>query len=142
MENTLKIFTDGGARGNPGPAAYGIAILSGQNKVLQQLSGYLGNTTNNQAEYQAVVNALRYFQQNLTAYPEITVLSFYLDSELIVRQLTGVYRIKDLGLQQQATTVRQLISSLPYQVNFTHVPRSQNKLADALVNQTLDQQAL
>lgn len=138
MENTLKVFTDGGSRGNPGPAAYGIAILSSSDKVVQQLSGYLGVTTNNQAEYQGVVNALVYFQQNQNLYSKITHLHFYLDSELIVRQLTGIYRIKDLGLQQHATTINKLIDSLHFKVTFTHVPRSQNKLADALVNQTLD----
>ena len=139
MENTLNVYTDGGSRGNPGHAAYGITILDPQGHTLHQLSGYLGITTNNQAEYQGVVQALRYFQQNLSSFPSLTQLKFFLDSELIVRQITGVYRIKDAGLQVHATLIHQLLDSLPFQVTFTHVPRSQNKLADALVNQTLDQ---
>lgn len=134
--NELKIYTDGGARGNPGPAAIGVVVYHGE-QLITTLSEYIGITTNNEAEYKAVIAACKWLEQS-----EIkpTKIEFFLDSELVVRQLTGVYKISKPHLQALAVQVNQALAAIPA-VTFTHVPRVQNKEADALVNQALDQTA-
>lgn len=131
--SVLTIHTDGGARGNPGPAAIGVAFTCGS--FTAEHSRYIGETTNNVAEYTAVLDAL----VNLPELPEpVTELHFFLDSELVVRQILGQYRVKEVTLQSlHAEVLKQLrATGLPYR--FTHVRREQNKQADALVNQALD----
>ncbi len=129
----LSIHTDGGARGNPGPSAVGVVFDSGNFHF--EHGRYIGEVTNNVAEYTGVLDAL----SNLSEVPApVTELHFFLDSELVVRQILGQYRVKEATLQQLHTEViKQLrATGLPYR--FTHVRREQNKLADKLVNQTLD----
>lgn len=133
----ITLYTDGGARGNPGPAAIGVdAHADGQ--PLFQLSESLGSQTNNAAEYYAVIKAL----EKLQTLNLITIkLLFVLDSELIVRQLQGRYRVKEANLKLLHQQVLELLSQLRpnFQVvSFTHVLRSANKVADRLVNQALD----
>lgn len=138
---TIIINTDGGARGNPGPAAVGVyAQADGQ--VLFQLSEYIGNTTNNVAEYTAVVKAIEYILANQIHSGSI---KFVLDSELIVRQMLGQYKVKQPHLIKLQRQLHQLIDELKKQdlaanVLFTNVPRAENKDADRLVNQALDLQ--
>lgn len=127
------IYTDGGARGNPGPAATGVVITCGGQ--VTTLSHYLGTATNNFAEYSAVLQALRYL---LNEEQERGEISFFLDSELVVKQLTGVYKIKDSNLQRLASEIMKALKEWGRQVSFTHVPREQNRQADSLVNKTLD----
>lgn len=134
----LTIFTDGGARGNPGPAAIGVYITtdSGYEKKWGRV---IGETTNNVAEYTAVLDALELVESiQVTGELQLSQLKFFLDSELVVKQLTGVYRIKEPSLQELASKIiiRLKASMLPY--SFTHVPRTQNKIADGLVNAALD----
>lgn len=138
----LTIHTDGGSRGNPGPAAVGIVILGekDQERFLFEHSETIGDQTNNVAEYMGVIIALRLcLQKEFSA----DTFNFILDSELIVRQITGQYRIKEPHLQQLASEVRHLIDDLKNKqllgsVNFRHVLRAENKGADRLVNQALD----
>ena len=129
----LIIYTDGGARGNPGHAAIGVAVfVSGQHKPVKVLGKYIGQTTNNQAEYHALLLGLQ--EAEKLGAEELVC---FLDSELIVRQLTGKYKIKELGLQELAGQVFKIQNSFK-RVDYRHVPREKNKLADQLVNKTLD----
>lgn len=130
----LRIFTDGGARGNPGPAGAGVVIRDADTgDVLKEISKYLGETTNNQAEYQAVIFGLK---EALELDPEsVMVVS---DSELLVRQLTGEYRVKNEGLAKRFMEVRNLETRLGKPVRYRHVPRDQNREADALANAAMD----
>lgn len=130
--NKIKVFCDGGSRGNPGPAASGVVFLNQDNEVLYEFSQYLGETTNNQAEYRAVLLAIDKMHE--LAY---RVADFYLDSELVTKQLNGEYRIKNLELKPVYDKIKQLSQDL--QITFTHVRREFNKLADQQVNICLDQ---
>jgi len=130
----LTINTDGGARGNPGPAAIGV-IAKVENETVFQLSEYIGETTNNVAEYTAVIRTLEYLKEKDISAQNI---NFILDSELVVKQLVGVYKIKQPHLQQLALKVHTLIATLKTQINFSNVRRELNKQADALANLALD----
>jgi ribonuclease HI len=131
----LRIFTDGGARGNPGPAGCGAVIKDADTgETLKELHQYLGETTNNQAEYQAVIMGLK---EALTMDPESIMI--VADSELLVKQLTGVYRVKNPGLAERFMEVRNLEVRIGKPVRYRHVPRAQNKEADALANKAMDE---
>lgn len=135
----IQINTDGGSRGNPGPAAIGVYAQS-EGQVIFKISEFVGHATNNYAEYQAVIYALEHLSANNIQSQKV---SFVLDSELVVRQLNGIYRIKDPNLQILNSRIRSLISQLIKTKNitlvtFTHVKRESNKEADALVNLALD----
>ena len=134
----LKVFCDGGSRGNPGPAATGFAVFDDQGHLLHQAGHYLGKTTNNVAEYTAVIHALQWLSQHSFSPPPQTC-HFYLDSRLVVNQLNGLFKIKNSRLRQLVIQTRQLENLLSFPVHYHHLPRSQNRLADSLVNQALDQ---
>jgi ribonuclease HI len=128
---TAKLFSDGGARGNPGPAAIG-AVLMSEAKILGEISKYIGETTNNQAEYQALLAGL-----SLALEHGIDHLNCYLDSELVVKQMRQEYKVKDKELQK--IFVKVWNESLKFkQITYQHIPREQNKEADRLVNLALD----
>lgn len=135
--NRLTIYTDGGSRGNPGPAACA-AIFQSQKKLIAQSSWYLGEATNNQAEYQAVLYALRFFQRNPHLFSDFDHLEFILDSQLVVKQLTGQYKIKDQQLQQLVQKIQTTLSQLEIAATFRHILRDKNHRADQLLNQELD----
>jgi ribonuclease HI len=128
----MKIYTDGGARGNPGPAACGVVIKDEAGNLLGKFSKYLGETTNNQAEYQGVILALEE-----AAKMGAGEIDFYLDSELVVNQLSQNYKVKDLGLQSLFVKVWNLSQKFK-KITYQHIPREMNKEADRLVNQELD----
>lgn len=140
MSQTISLHTDGGARGNPGPSAAGIVFHDHQGQVINSFSKYLGVTTNNQAEYQALLLGLKYLQNNIDKFPPISSLHVFMDSELIINQLTGKYKIKHPDIIPLAKEAFSILQLLPFSVTFTHVPRSQNSDADLLVNQELDSQ--
>ncbi|MBL7047787.1 MAG: ribonuclease HI family protein [Candidatus Marinimicrobia bacterium] len=132
-EKNLVIYTDGGARGNPGPAASGVVIFDDQEKILGEYSEFLGEATNNQAEYRAIVLAL---EKAIELEGEKIIL--YSDSELVIKQLNHKYKVKDSKLSAlfvEIWNLAQNFNSIEYQ----HVPREKNKLADAQVNKCLDQ---
>ena len=132
MANKTIIYTDGGSRNNPGPSALGVVITDDQGKVLKEYSSYLGEATNNQAEYEAVVFALQKAKQL-----KIKELEIRTDSELIGKQLLGKYKIKDPNLQPLFIKAWNL--RLDYdKVDIKIISREQNKKADKLVNQELD----
>jgi ribonuclease HI len=136
-QSSIVIYSDGGSRGNPGHAACG-CVISTDNMQLFAGAKYLGVTTNNVAEYNGVVLALEELVK-ITNVNNIKRIEFRMDSELVVRQLTGVYKIKDKTLIDLAGQVKKIISTNNLPISFTHVPRSQNKLADKLVNEKLDE---
>ncbi|MFA5183958.1 MAG: ribonuclease HI family protein [Patescibacteria group bacterium] len=128
----LIIYTDGGARGNPGPAGIGAVLYDSERRVVAEISEYLGIATNNQAEYRALVAAFQKAQA-LGA----TELECYLDSELVVRQLNREYKVKNKDLAPLFLTIHNL--SLNFQkITYTHIPREQNAAADRLANEAMD----
>jgi len=128
----LKTFTDGGARGNPGPAGIGGVVYSETDEVLAEVSEYIGKTTNNQAEYQALI-------ATLTKAKELgaTEVECYLDSLLVVNQVKGQWKVKNQDLAPHVVTIRNLASQIG-KVSYQHVPREQNTAADAQVNKAID----
>jgi ribonuclease HI len=127
----LKFFTDGGSRGNPGPSASGVVILTMRDEVLAEFGVYLGVATNNVAEWTAVKLAL----EGIAKYAPKRVHA-YMDSELVCRQLNGQYRVKHPDLQPLYRAVVDLAKQ--YEITFEHVYREKNKLADAQVNLAID----
>lgn len=139
--DSLQINTDGGSRNNPGPAAIGV-YASSEGKEIFTISHYLGIATNNEAEYQGVIYALEYLKKNEVSSPSLT---FVLDSELIVKQITGIYKVKQEHLQKLKNQVLSLIAELTLNkqikdLKFVNVLREKNKEADKLVNLALDSQ--
>lgn len=135
----LTIFTDGGSRGNPGPSAIGISVeLAGQEQYA--FAGYVGEGTNNEAEYQAILQSLTWLSEyvaKLEAGQTVNV-TWKLDSKLVVEQLNKKWKIKEPRMRTYAQEIWQKLNELPVTYQIMHVPREQNKRADALVNQALD----
>lgn len=130
----LKIYCDGGSRGNPGPAASGVVFTTVNDEIIEEFNHYWGITTNNQAEYRAVDIAL----DRLLAGYDFDKAEFYLDSELVVKQLNGQYRVKNPDLKPIYEAIKA--KTADQNITFTHVLRQYNKLADAQVNLCLDSQ--
>ncbi len=129
----IAVFVDGGSRKNPGEAAIGLAAYDNNGKVLLKRGKRIGIATNNEAEYTALIEALRYLLNNFRYEGAV----IYSDSELIVRQMHGVYRVKSALLVPLYNESRQLMKKLP-QVEIVHVNRNMNKTADRIVNRVLD----
>jgi ribonuclease HI len=134
----FRIYTDGGARGNPGPAGIGGVIqeyneAEGIYQTIKSVKGYLGETTNNQAEYRALLATL------IAASEQgVEEVDCFLDSELIVKQLKQEYKVKNQNLAPVFLKVWNLAQTFK-KISFTHVPRAQNKEADSLVNEAIDE---
>jgi ribonuclease HI len=126
------IFIDGASRGNPGPAAIGVQITS-NGKILVQVAEKIGLTTNNQAEYLALIRAL--IETKKLGARNAAIFS---DSELLVRQIKGVYKVKDENLKLLFRTALWMISAFFEKIELTHIPREKNVSADALANQALN----
>ncbi|OGC82486.1 MAG: hypothetical protein A2V81_00310 [Candidatus Abawacabacteria bacterium RBG_16_42_10] len=129
----FSLFTDGGARGNPGPAAWAFVLYDAQTIVAEQ-SGYLGTTTNNVAEYSACLEGLRYIAKQFGGG---NIITCYADSELLVEQMSGRYKIKSPHLKVLVGKMRELVE-LQKKVTYQHIVREHNKEADRLVNRELD----
>ena len=134
----LIVHTDGGARGNPGQAAFGVVIETDTGKIIAKLGEPLGVKTNNQAEYGGVIGALEYIKKILKPENQISAIEFYLDSDLIVNQISGKYKIKSPELALLAIKAKSLEKEISIPVIYKQVPREQNKIADKIVNQVLD----
>ena len=131
--NKLIVYTDGGARGNPGPAAFGVVI--GETYMHGE---YIGETTNNIAEYSGLVYALKHAKKGTDETDMAKVdLEVRMDSELIIKQMKGEYKVKNEGLKPFFLEAKKLISHF-HSVSFVHIPREENKEADAMVNKALD----
>ena len=131
-ENHLIAHTDGGARGNPGPAGYGVVIHDASGRKVASLSQYLGKQTNNVAEYQALIAALEYAVEH-----DSRPLKVVSDSELLVRQIKGIYKVKEPTLRDLHARARQLINRLGW-FDIEHVLRGHNREADDLANEAMD----
>ena len=128
----ITAYIDGGARGNPGPGGYGVHIRDAGGKTLAELSEYLGHCTNNFAEYSGLIAALQYAVKH--AHPSLRVFS---DSELLVKQMRGQYKVKSPELQLLHRRAKELASGLG-SVEIRHVPREKNREADRLANLAMD----
>jgi Ribonuclease HI len=134
FEPEFIVYVDGASRGNPGDASYGFAILDHDLNVIHQEGKYIGQATNNVAEYTALVRALQYAVDHKIPSVEIRA-----DSQLLVRQLLGEYKVKSENLEELHRACRNLLQQLQW-YEIKHIPREQNKLADKLANQALDRQ--
>ena len=131
--HTVTLFADGGSRGNPGPAGSGAVLYDSEGKEIAALKKFLGKTTNNVAEYTAVVIGLEHAKQ-LGAKR----VNAFLDSQLVVRQMTGEYRVRQPHLQTLYLKIQALCTDFE-QVSFNHVRRERNARADELANEAMDQ---
>lgn len=142
-----KIFinTDGGSRGNPGPAAIGVVFLAENEQVIHTYKKCIGKATNNEAEYLAIIKALEiavksdWFQKNNNQKNEVVCR---LDSKLVVEQLNGNYKIKQPHIKDFVARIRKILEGFYLGITFIHVPREENKLADKLVNEALDEETV
>lgn len=125
------LYCDGGARGNPGPAGVGFLLRIGGREIRQ--GKYIGEATNNQAEYRALLAGME-----AAAAEGVSEVDCYLDSELLVKHLSGAYRVRDEDLRLLYARVCRLMERF-LRITFTHVPREKNKAADRLVNEAIDQ---
>ena len=132
LHDKVLIYSDGGARGNPGPAAVGVVVYDASKKELERFSKYIGERTNNQAEYEGVIMGLEEARKM-----GVSEVDCYLDSELVVNQLKQVYKVKNQDLAPLFVKVWNLSQEFK-KVNYFHVTRERNKEADKLVNQVLD----
>jgi ribonuclease HI len=128
----LTIYTDGVARGNPGEGGYGVIIKGSDGNIVEEIGGYIGETTNNFAEYSALVTGLKASMKYRTDKVEV-----FSDSELMVRQLNGVYKVKSESLIPMYKEAKSIMSLLG-DVKITHIPREKNKEADILANKAVD----
>jgi len=128
----IEIYVDGGSRGNPGPSGVGVVILDAGGKRLKEISKYIGETTNNIAEYNALIYGLE--EALILRIDEIVV---NLDSELVARQLTGDYRVKDPGLKPLFERAMNMLKSFK-SFEIRHIEREKNKEADKLVNKAIN----
>lgn len=135
----LVAYTDGASRNNPGEAGIGIVIKNERGATVASVKKYLGVSTNNAAEYTALIQCL----ETVIANPEweCSSLSIYTDSELMARQMKGAYKIKEPNLKKLHTHAARLIASARFGVTITHVPRAMNKEADLLANEAIDSKA-
>ena len=131
-ENHLLAHIDGGARGNPGPAGYGVVITDASGKKVAALSEYLGHQTNNYAEYSGLLAALKFAVQN-----NFRALKVVSDSELMVKQIRGIYKVKNQALKELHQRAQDLISKLDW-FQIHHVLREKNREADGLANAAMD----
>ena len=132
MEKKIKIFSDGGARGNPGPAAAAAVLMNHEGEVLAEVSKYMGTATNNQAEYTALIIGLEKAKEL-----KAEEIDMFMDTELAVKQLKGEYKVKNPELAKLFVKVWNLSQGFD-KVTYNHVRREYNKEADALVNNTID----
>ncbi len=138
MKLYWEVYTDGGSRGNPGPAGVGVVIDKCQDGVCKNVvekHKFLGSATNNQAEYQALLLALH---ELVVLKPEED-MNFYLDSRLVVEQVKGNYKMKNEVLKPLFENVQLLLKEFNQKVIFTYIPRERNKRADSLANDAMDE---
>jgi len=132
-KQTACLYTDGASRGNPGKAGAGIVLSDPQNNILIQSKKFLGNCTNNEAEYRALILGL---QEALNLkYRELEI---FLDSELVVRQMEGLYKIKNANLARFAAETKKLLTHFD-RYSFKHIPRHLNAAADRLANEAINE---
>ena len=131
----LRLHVDGASRGNPGESGFGIHVTTPDGREVAALFGYLGKATNNVAEYQALLHGLRFALTRGASSVEV-----FSDSELLVRQIEGRYRVKNAGLQPLHREAQSLLARFA-KAKLAHVPRERNREADALANRAVDERS-
>ena len=131
----ISVYTDGGSRGNPGISGFGIAVLDQHGDIIYKLSKFIGIKTNNEAEYFAILEALTWVRDHQT---EFSSVNFYSDSQLIVRQLNGLYKVKAANIKALYQLALSLISEIKITCTFHEIFREKNSLADSLANLAMD----
>ena len=132
QHSKIKLYADGGSRGNPGPSASGYVLFDEEDKILVDQGVYLGITTNNQAEYTALKLGLEEAKSR-----NVSEVDVYMDSLLVINQMRGIFKVRNRDLWPIHASIMELTKQFK-KVNFTHVPRELNKMADAAVNRALD----
>lgn len=138
MINTLNVFTDGGARGNPGPSAIGVYMEDENRKKIAGFGKAIGIATNNVAEYKAVIEALTRIIEIKKDLAKNAKIYFFLDSKLICSQIIGIFKVKNADLRNLLFDVRNREAQINFPVFYKHIPREQNSKADEFVNEALD----
>lgn len=131
----LSVYTDGGSRGNPGISGFGVVIYDDNQIIIAKISKFIGIKTNNEAEYLAMIEALTWV---LDHQSEVTEVNFYSDSQLLVRQILGSYKVKAKNIKSLHQTVISLLNQIKPPCYFNEVLRESNQLADELANQAMD----
>lgn len=138
MFSYLNIYVDGGARGNPGPAATGVYISDQNGRKIAGFGKKIGTTTNNVAEYKAVISALEWIIENKNNFTQDTKIHFFLDSNLVYSQILGLFRVKNPTLKNLFFQIKEKEAEISFPIYYNHIPRERNVQADKLVNQALD----
>jgi ribonuclease HI len=133
----IEVYVDGASRGNPGPSAAGIYIKDNRGNDLLKKGEYLGETTNNVAEYTALIRALRYLSDKKRLKISLKEITLYTDSQLLINQLKGDYRIRSQNLIPLAIEARKLMKNFP-RIKFNLIIRKNNKVADKLANKSMN----
>ncbi|HQY21537.1 MAG TPA: ribonuclease HI family protein [Ignavibacteria bacterium] len=136
MEKFVKVFTDGASRGNPGMSAIGIAVYNHEDELIVDHKKFIGTGTNNSAEYKALIESIKLLSSISHDFDSV---NFYCDSELVVKQIKGQYKIKNPDMIFLSNEFFKELSSLQKKYTITHIPREKNKTADNLANQALDE---
>ena len=134
----ITVFTDGGARGNPGSAAIGVYIIDDQHHVVYTASEKIGIATNNVAEYKAVIKALSWFLDNKKIAIKNSPIQILLDSQLVASQINGIFKVKNPNLRLLLFEIREKEARISAKITYSYIAREKNTKADALVNKALD----
>jgi len=133
----IQIYTDGGSRGNPGPAAIGVYIVNGRNRELARIGKKIGEATNNAAEYQAILEGFAWVLANKDKH-SVSEVHFFMDTQLAYSQIVGLYKVKNERIRNFIFEIRQKEAELGAPVFYNHILRERNKNADQMVNLALD----
>jgi len=136
----LFIYLDGASRGNPGEAGYGIVIKDEHGKVLHEIAKYIGRATNNVAEYEALLRCLEEIDPAKGPWQDVGMVTAYSDSELLVRQVRGDFRVRNRVLKEYFQKILRLIKGRAYSFEIQFITRKENKEADRLANRAINLQ--
>lgn len=135
INDILEVYTDGGAKGNPGPGSIGIVIYKNKKKIFS-LHQEIGWATNNEAEYKALIKALTIIKEKKNQFIPIEKIIFYSDSRLLVNQVKGFFKVKQGKIKEYILRIRELEMAINFPIVYRLIPREENKEADQLVNQS------
>jgi ribonuclease HI len=138
----LKVYTDGASRGNPGLSGAGIVILDESGNIISEEKQFLGVMTNNAAEYSALILSLEAIRKLKHKETQIPAVRFYSDSQLMVNQITGKFKVKDLQLSKFHKEFLTTVKKMNLEFSAIHIPRNENKLADKLANKAIDEREI
>jgi ribonuclease HI len=136
----LNVYTDGGARGNPGPSAIGVYIIDDKNNQVVGFGNTIGEATNNVAEYKAIIAGLDWILENQKQFSKLEKIYFYMDSRLACSQIIGIFKVKNAVLRELLLQVRDREAQINIPIYYKNIPREQNLRADEFVNKALDEE--